>query len=170
MGPGNLARIGRGGELVARMLSLTSVRGLLTGSVLENFAEKGLLYRRITAQVDLKNGNMDVTNFKFESNAMNIDAKGRINLLEEHMDVGARLKPLGAVSTVAGAVPVVGKVAASLTEIYFNVSGPWENPRVSIIPGQGIADSIQDQAKGVGSVFKGAADLLGREESKWIKK
>jgi len=39
-----------------------------------------------------------------------------------------------------------------------------------MIPGQGIADSIEDQAKEVGSALKGAADLVGREESKWIKK
>jgi hypothetical protein len=64
----------------------------------------------------------------------------------------------------------VGKVAASLTEIYFNLSGSLDDPRVRIIPGQGIADSIQDQAKGVGSVFKGAADLLGKEENRWIGK
>ena len=36
--------------------------------------------------------------------------------------------------------------------------------------GQGIADSIEDQTKGVGSVFKGAADIVGREENKWIRK
>jgi hypothetical protein len=113
---------------------------------------------------------MDLTNFRADGDAMNIEAKGRINLLEEQMDVGVRLKPLGAVSTVAGAVPVVGKVAASLTEIYLNLSGSLEDPQISIAPGQGIADSIQDQAKGVGSIFKGVADVFGREENKWIKK
>ena len=170
IGPGKLARIGTGGEIVARMFSLTSVRGILTGGVFENFASTGLPYQRVSVQASLNNGNMDLTNFRFESDAMNIDAQGRINLLEKQMDVGARLKPLGTVSTAMGAVPLVGKVAASLTEIRFNVSGPWEDPRVSIIPGQGIADSIQDQARGVGSTIKGAADLLGREENKWIRK
>jgi len=113
---------------------------------------------------------MDLTKLRFESDAINIDAQGRIHLLEEQMDVGARLKALGMVSTAMGAVPVVGKVAASFTEIYFNVSGSLNDPRVSIIPGQGVADAVEDQAKWVGSVFKGAADLLGREENKWIRK
>jgi uncharacterized protein involved in outer membrane biogenesis len=170
MGPGNLSKIGRGGEWFARIFSLTSVRGILTGSVLEDFAGKGLPYRKIIAQTTVEGGNLNVTNFRLESDATNIDAKGRINLLEGQMDVGVRLRPLGAVSTVAGAVPVVGKVAASLTEVYLNLSGSWDDPRVSIIPGQGIADSIVDQAKEVGSTLKGAADLIGREESKWIKK
>ena len=170
MGPGNLAKIGSTGELFARIFSLTSVRGILTGSVLEDFAGKGLPYRNIIAQTTLNGGKLDVTNFRFESDAMNIDAKGRIDLLEEQMDVGVRLKPLGAVSTVAGAVPVVGRVAASLTEIYLNLSGSLDDPRVSIIPGQGTVDSIQDQAKGVGSTLKGATDLLGGEENKWIRK
>jgi hypothetical protein len=170
MGPGNLSRIGRGGEWFARIFSLTSVRGILTGSVLDDFAGKGLPYRKIIAQTTVEGGNVNVTHFRFESDVTNIDAKGRINLLEGQMDVGVRLRPLGSVSTVAGAVPVVGKVAASLTEVYLSLSGSWDDPRVSMIPGQGIADSIEDQAKEVGSALKGAADLVGREESKWIKK
>jgi AsmA protein len=163
MGPGTIAQIGRGGEIFARIFSLTSARGILTASVLEDFAGKGLPYRNIIWQTTLNGGNMDVTRWRFESDAMNIDAKGRINLLEEQMDVGVRLKPLGAVSTVVGAVPVVGKVAASLTEVYLNLSGSLDDPRVSYIPGKGIADSIEDQAKGVTGFF-------GREESKWVKK
>jgi len=170
IGPGTIARIGRGGAMMARMLSLTSIKGLLTGSVLEDFANKGLPYQKIIAQVDLKSGNMDLSKLRFESDAINIDAQGRIHLLEEQMDVGARLKPLGMVSTAMGVVPLVGKVAASLTEIYFNLSGSLDDPRVSIIPGQGVADAVEDQAKGVGSGVKGAADLLGREENKWIRK
>jgi hypothetical protein len=166
IGPGKLARIGGGGDFIARMLSLTSIRGILTGSVFENFASQGLPFRRMRAQTTFQNGDMDMTNFRFESDAMNIDAQGRVKLLEEKMDIGARLKPLSTVSTVAGAVPLVGKVAASLTEIYFNVTGPWDDPLVSIIPGQGLADSIQNQAKGVSSALKGAVDLLGREGSK----
>jgi uncharacterized protein YhdP len=170
IGPGKLAKIGRGGDFLARMLSLTSFRGIFTGSVFENFSGKGLPYQRIAVQAAFNNGNMDLTNFLFESIAMNISAQGRVNLLEGQMDVGARLKPLGVVSTAMGVVPLVGKVAASLTEIYFNLSGSLDDPRVRIIPGQGIADSIEDQAKGVGSIFKGVADVFGREENKWIKK
>jgi uncharacterized protein YhdP len=170
IGPGTIAQIGRGGAWMARMLSLTSVRGILSGSVLEDFAGKGLPYRRIIAQATLNSGNMDLANFRFESDAMNIDARGRINLPEEQMDVRASLKPLGTVSTVMGAVPLVGKVAAGLTEIHFNLSGSLDDPRVSIIPGQGIADSIQDQAKGAESTLKGITGHPEREENKWIRK
>ena len=66
IGPGKLARIGRGGDFLARMLSLTSFRGIFTGSVFENFAGNGLPYQRITAQVAFNNGNMDLTNFRFD--------------------------------------------------------------------------------------------------------
>jgi hypothetical protein len=86
------------------------------------------------------------------------------------MDVGARWMPLGAVSTVMGFVPLVGKVATGLTEIHFNLSGSLDDPRVIIIPGQGAANAIGDQARGVGSIFRGVADVFGREENKWIKK
>jgi uncharacterized protein involved in outer membrane biogenesis len=166
IGPGRIARIGRGGAFLARILSLTSIRGILTGSVFTNFEANGLPYQSISGQVTFNNGNMDLTNFRFVSYAVNLNAQGRINLLEGQMDVGARLRPLGAVSTAMGFVPFVGRVAAGLTEIHFNLSGPVDDPRVFIIPGQGIADSIQDQARGVGSMFRGAADLFRRDENK----
>jgi uncharacterized protein YhdP len=164
IGPGRIARIGRGGAFLARILSLTSIRGILTGSVFENFATNGLPYQSISGQVTFNNGNMDLTNFRFVSYSVNLNAQGRINLLEGQMDVGARLRPLGAVSTAMGFVPFVGKVAASFTEIYFSLSGSLDDPRVIIIPGQGVADAIGNQARGVGSMFRGAADLFRRNE------
>jgi uncharacterized protein YhdP len=170
IGPGTLARIGRGGEILARLFSLTSLRGILTGSVFDRFATDGFPFRSISAQAAFSNGHMEFNDFRFESNAMNMDARGRVNLLEAQLDITARLKPLGAVSTVAGAVPVVGKVAASLTEIHFNVSGSVDDPRVFVIPGQGVVGAVEDQAKGVGSTLKGVTDFFGREESKWIRK
>jgi len=164
IGPGRIARIGRGGAFLARILSLTSIRGILTGSVFTNFEANGLPYQSISGQVTFNNGNMDLTNFRFVSYSVNLNAQGRINLLEGQMDVGARLRPLGAVSTAMGFVPFVGKVAASFTEIYFSLSGSLDDPRVIIIPGQGVADAIGNQARGVGSMFRGAADLFRRNE------
>jgi hypothetical protein len=169
IGPGKLARIGRGGDFLAKMLSLISIRGILTGSVFDNFASKGLVYQTITAQTTFQKGSMDLTNFLFESNAMNLAAQGRVDLIKQQMDINASLKPLGAVSTVIGIVPLVGKVAAGLTEIHFNLSGSLDDPRVLIIPGQGVANSIQNQAKGMGSIFRGFSDFFGREE-KSLKK
>jgi uncharacterized protein YhdP len=162
VGPGRIARIGRGGAFLARILSLTSIRGILTGSVFENFATNGLPFQTIATQTTFKNGNMDLTNFRFVSNAVNLNAQGRLNLLEGQMDVGARWRPLGAVSTVMGFVPLVGKVAAGLTEIHFNLSGSLDDPRVIIIPGQGVANAIGDQANGVGSIFRGVTGLFDR--------
>jgi uncharacterized protein YhdP len=170
IGPGKLARIGTGGDFLAKMLSVISIRGILTGSVFEDFAGKGLPYRTIVMQTVLQNGNMDLTKFLFESNAMNLAAQGRVDLVKGQMDINTSLKPLGTVSTVVGAVPLVGKVAAGLTEIHFNLSGSLDDPRVSIIPGQGIVNSIQNQAKGIGSAFRGFTDLFGRDEDKWLKK
>jgi uncharacterized protein YhdP len=145
------------------MLSLTSLRGILTGSVFDKFATEGLPFRSIGARAAFSKGGMDLSAFRLESNALNLEAEGRVDLLEEQMDLRARLKPLGEVSSVVGAVPLVGKVAASLTEINFSLNGSWDDPRVSIIPGRGVAYAIEDQAKGV-------TGFLGREENKWIRK
>ena len=167
IGPGTITKIGRGGELMARMLSLASLRGILTASVFGDFANKGLPYQRIIAQASFDNGNMDLKDFRFESNALNLDAQGRINLVEERMDIRAKLKPLGMVTTVVGIVPLVGKVAASLTEIHLNVSGSLDDPQISLVPaGLGVADAIQDEARGVGRVLKGFTDFFGTGENK----
>ena len=95
---------------------------------------------------------------------MNMGAQGRINLVEEQIEMGVKFEPLGAVSTALGIVPLVGKVAAGVTEIHFNVSGSLDDPRVTYIPGQGVADAIQDEAKGAGRVLKGVTDFLGEGE------
>jgi hypothetical protein len=166
IGPGKLARIGRGGNFLAKMLSLMSLRGIFTGSVFNDFAAKGLPYQSITVQSVLRNGKMDLTEFQFVSNAVNLAAQGRIDLIRQQMGVNASLKPLGTVSTVMGFVPLVGKVAAGLTEIHFHLSGSLDDPRVFIIPGQGIANSIENQAKGMGSIFRGFTDFFGKEEDK----
>jgi hypothetical protein len=166
IGPGNLTRTGRDGELMARILSLTSIRGILSGSVFGEFANKGLPYHRMTAQAIFNNGSMDLKDYQFESDYMNMGAQGRINLIEEQMEIGVRLKPLGVVSTALGVVPLVGKVAASLTEIYLNVTGSLDDPQISIVPGQGVADAVQDEAKGVGRVLKGVTDFFGQGETK----
>jgi uncharacterized protein YhdP len=166
VGPGTIARIGRSGELLARVLSLTSLRGILTARVFHDFADKGLPYQRIIGQATFNNGNMDLKDFRFESNVMNMGAQGRINLVEEQIEIGVKLKPLGMVTTVVGIVPLVGKAAAGLTEIYLNVSGSLEDPQISIVPGQGMADAIQDEAKGAGRVLKGLTDFSDKGENK----
>ena len=166
MGPGDLTRIGRSGELMARMLSLTSLRGILEWSVFENFAAKGLPYQRITTQATFNNGNMDLKDFRFESNVVHMGVQGRINLVEEQIEIGVKFKPLGVATTVVGMVPLVGKVAAGLTEIYLNVSGSLDDPQISIVPGQGIADAIQDEARGAGKVLKGFTDFFDKGENK----
>ena len=170
IGPGKVARIGRGGEMLAKVLSLMSIRGILTGSLFENFASQGLPYRSIIAQAALKNGNMDLTAFHFESNVMNVDAQGRIHMIDEQMKLQASLKPLGMVSTAMGFVPLLGQIAAGLTEIHFDLGGSLDDPRIFIIPGQGIAESIENEAKGVGSALEGAADLFGRDKHKELRK
>ena len=170
IGPGKLARIGRGGNFLAKMLSLMSLRGIFTGSVFNDFAAKGLPYQSITVQSVLRNGKMDLTEFQFVSNAVNLAAQGRIDLIRQQMGVNASLKPLGTVSTVMGFVPLVGKVAAGLTEIHFHLSGSLDDPRVFIIPGQGIASSVENQAKGMGSIFRGFTDFFGKEEGKSLQK
>ena len=165
-GPGKLARLGRGGELMARMISLTTLRGILTGSVFEDFATKGLPYQRIIAQATFNNGNMDLNDFRFGSNVVNLDAKGRINLLEKQIDMRVAWKPLGVVTTVVGIVPLVGKAAAGLTEIHLDLKGSLDDPQVSIVPGQGVADAIQDEARGAGRVLKGFTDFFDKGENK----
>ena len=69
-----------------------------------------------------------------------------------------------------GFVPLLGQIAAGLTEIHFDLGGSLDDPRIFIIPGQGIAESIENEAKGVGSALEGAADLFGRDKHKELRK
>ena len=162
MGPGTITRVGRFGATMARIISFASVRGLLSGEVLSDLTREGLPYRAITAETAFDKGSMGVSAFRFRSNALTMDAQGRVDLIQEQMAIQVALRPLGTANTLLGFLPIVGQPLEAMTSIHLAVRGPLDSPDINLAPGQGIESAIQGGAQGTGSIITGITNFLQR--------
>jgi uncharacterized protein YhdP len=162
MGPGAITRIGRFGATMARIISFVSVRSLLSGEVLSDLTREGLSYRAISTETAFDKGSMGVSAFRFRSNALTMDAQGRVDLIQEQMAIQVALRPLGTANTLLGFLPVVGQPLEAMTSIHLVVRGPLDSPDISLAPGQGIESAIQGGAHGTGSIITGITNFLQR--------
>jgi uncharacterized protein YhdP len=166
MGPGSLNKIGKIGDMMVHILSLTSVKSILSGRLIDNLTDKGLSYQTIKARTTFNKGNLELDNFRFESDAMNMDAQGSINLVDEQMNIEAELKPLRAVGTALGLVPVLGKSAEELTRIHLRLKGSLDNPKIGVVLGEGVVDDVKGAKKKTGTILKGIIDFFKKEKNK----
>lgn len=160
MGPGTVTRIGKFGATMAKILSFTSVKGLLSGRFLDDFSGKGLPYRTMTAHTTFARGGMDVGAFTFQSDAMTMNARGRIDLLNERQDMQAQVEALGIVNKILQFVPIVGRAAEALTAIPLRVTGSLDDPDVRLAVGQDTKDAITEEEQSLRRPLRGTTDSL----------
>ena len=170
IGPGRLMKIGRMGDLFASILALTSIKGLLSGEIVDNLESEGITFEHIKSETNFKGGNMNINNLFFKSDALNMHAQGTVGLLDEQLNMKAELVPLGTFDKILGFVPIVGKGAADLTKIYLDLEGPLENPKIRTRLTKGVATGVEDATKaagkdvkkGTGFVEKGLEKIFGK--------
>jgi len=132
MGPGVFRRIGQSGELMAKILSLTSVQGLLSGSLFRDFDKKGMSYQTLTTQTVFSKGILDVKSLQLKGDTMNMAGRGRIDMVNEQLDLAVNLGTLGLVGEVLKAIPLFGQPMDSLTEIHVDIQGSFEKPDIKM--------------------------------------
>ena len=154
MGPGNLTKIGRIGDLFLRILSITSVRGTLSGSLVDDLTGQGLSFRKIKAQTAFDKGIMALKDFQFISDAMLINSQGNINLMNEKLDLDVVLEPLRGVGKAIGNIPLVGEAAEDLTGIRLEIKGPLEKPEIRPAEAKQILKGIKTEVKEPEKILK----------------
>jgi len=132
MGPGVFRRIGQSGELMAKILSLTSVQGLLSGSLFRDFDKDGMTYKTLTTQTVFSKGILDVNSLQLKGDTMNMAGRGRIDMVNEQLDFAVNLGTLGLVGEVLKAIPLFGKPVDSLTEVHVDIQGSFEKPDIKM--------------------------------------
>ena len=132
MGPGCFRKIGQAGELMAKILSLTSVQGILSGSLFRDFDKEGLNYQTITAQTAFSKGQLDIKGFQLKGDAVNMAAQGRVDMVDEQLHLAMNLGTLGLVGEVLKAIPLFGKPVDSVTEIHVDVRGSFKKPDIKM--------------------------------------
>jgi len=161
MGPGRFRKIGQAGELMAKILSLTSVQGLLSGALFRDFDKDGLNYKTITTQAAFSKGNLDIKNLQLDSDSMNMAAQGRIDMVNEQLNLAMNLGTLGPLpGEVLKAIPLFGKPVDGLTEIQVAVNGSFEKPDIRMGLIQGAEKAPKAEERNDAKPIRSLGDLL----------
>jgi uncharacterized protein involved in outer membrane biogenesis len=165
IGPGTLYQAGRIGNLLGKVLSIASIKGVLSGRTIENLASEGLPFQSLTAQAIFDNGTLNLENLDFKSDTLDAVSKGTIDLVNREMMISADLVPFSVADTALGFIPVAGDTAQSLTQVHLEIEGPLDDPVIKstqlnrLI--EGVVKEPVDILKGVG---KGLKKLIPKSE------
>jgi uncharacterized protein involved in outer membrane biogenesis len=170
MGPGRVYKLGRAGNVFFDLLNFLSLSNLLSGKALKDLATEGVPYKSIKAVTSLQGGKLSFSRLKLESPALELDAKGDIDLVKKRLDMNADINIFAVLDKILGLVPIVGQAGAKLTRVYVTLKGDVENPEISIRPVEGLTKAgekgVHEGEKDAGDVIKdfrkGLKDILGK--------
>ena len=136
--------------VLSKIFSLLNVSQLLKFQ-LPDMVSGGMPYHRLTATLSIKDGIISSNDIYVASDAINISAIGKADLVKDELDATIGVKPLQTVDKVLSHIPIVGWILTgknkSLITAYFEAKGKLEDPQVRAIP-------VQSMAKGVFNIFK----------------
>ena len=135
-------------DLLSKILAVTRIQSILTGDILRDLTSEGIPFDQIKAGITLGDGNLNISAFNFLSSAMNLSAKGSIDLVKKNLDVDVELEPFEIIDKALGLVPFAGKIGRKFTRYHVAVSGPVDKPRIRLGPVRKVTDTIKKKEKG----------------------
>ncbi|MEN6624243.1 MAG: AsmA-like C-terminal domain-containing protein [Smithella sp.] len=146
-------QINAGKGVLERFAVLSKIFSLLNVVQLAKFklpdmAKGGMPYTKITGDLSLDNGVLSSKNFFIDSDAMQISAAGKVDLLNKELDNIVGVHPLHTLDKIVARIPVAGWLLTdkkgNLITVHFKVDGKWGNPNVTPIPVQSVAQGTLD--------------------------
>jgi uncharacterized protein involved in outer membrane biogenesis len=168
VGPGRIPEVKYLGKLATRALTLINIRGLFSGALADKLQNEGIPFKAIKSETTFNNGNMNVNSFIFISDSMNANSQGVIKLRDEKIALQIIVQPLQTIDKVLGLVPIVGRIAKKLTNVYLTVVGPLDNPEIRTTLTKGITEAIKGTLRIPGTIVKDVEDL-SNEIDEYIK-
>ena len=143
---------------LSKIFSILNVSQLLKFR-LPDMVSGGMPYNRITGDFAIRDGSASTKNLFLDSNAINLSAVGKLDLVKNELDLNIGVQPLQTVDKVVNRIPIVGWILTgkdkSLITTYFEAKGRIEDPQVTAVP-------VKSLAKGVLNIFKRVFELPGR--------
>jgi hypothetical protein len=128
-------------ELLAKILSLKSVRALLKGDV--RLGAHGLKYRRIAAKAKIENGEMTLEEAALDSLALGLAAHGTINLGNHDSHLTVLVAPFGRLDRIVRKIPILGYViGGAFTSVPVAVTGDIRNPLVAPLGPRAVGSEV----------------------------
>ena len=136
------------------MLNFVTIKHLFSDTLTDKTQNIGTPFKAIKSEATFNKGNMNLHNLIFISDSLNGNSQGVINFADEKIALQVVIEPLQTINKVLNLVPVLGKQAQKLTNIYLMVEGPLDNPKARTIYTKGFTDAIKGTLGIPGTVFK----------------
>lgn len=145
-------------SVLSKVFSILNFSQLLKFQ-LPDMVSGGMPYNRINATLSLHDGLISTNDLFIDSDAMNVSAIGKIDLIREEVDVTVGVQPLQTVDKVVNRIPIVGWILTgkdkSFITTYFEAKGKWNDPVVTAIP-------VKTMARGILDIFLRVFQLPGK--------
>lgn len=147
-------RLGRN-ALLAQILALLNLRALVDTSGSDAPGE-GMPYRRLSADVTVARGVARTENLILEAPAASASAVGRLDLVDETLDVDVAVRPFQNVDALLMKIPIAGWLLGGrekgLIIAYYKVTGTLDAPRMTARP-------LETLGRDVFGVFRRLLDI-----------
>ncbi len=118
---------------LARMLTLTSFQGIE-----DVVAGNGITFRQLEAPFRLTEDAIDLKDVRARGSSLGILAEGRINRVDDTLDLAGEIAPAYTLNSLLGRIPIVGDVLTGggqgIFAATYKVRGPIGDPTVSVNP------------------------------------
>lgn len=154
LGPGNLNKVGKAGNFIAKLSSMAHISSLFSGRLFKDLSNRGIPFETITTQTSFKKGTLNLNKLHFGSDAMTVDGQGTIDLINQNLNMEALLVPLATVDDALQYIPIVGQALGAVTKIQINVEGPLEDPKIHTAEASNVGKSLETEVNEPKTIFE----------------
>jgi hypothetical protein len=134
-------RIDRFG-LLMQIFSLLNITEIFSGQ-LPDLRRQGLAYDSLTVDAHLKEGSLHLEKGLLDGSSMNIACTGRIDLLNQKLDLIVFAVPFKTADRILKLLPIIGYIMDySVVSIAMKVTGDLKNPKVDYLPAKMLGSGI----------------------------
>jgi hypothetical protein len=132
-------------KTLARIFSILNISQLFWGR-LPDLKTKGLPYRQIMANIQVKDGVASTEDFIVESDSIRITLLGKIDLVKSQIDATIGVHPLVTVDTILSHVPLAGYILTGQDKAFlsyvYEVKGDLDDPKIEAVPIKGLGENL----------------------------
>ncbi len=147
---GNLKLVMRDGQMgsqsvTSRILSIINIGQLFNVKDLDVSAQ-GFPYQKLTADIAIEHGVARTENLLFESRAFDLSAVGKVNLVEETIEMDLAVRPFQNVDRFLNMIPLAGWFFGgkekSVVATFYRVTGSLKNPQVTSLTAKSLGRNV----------------------------
>jgi len=130
---------------LARIFSILNVSQLLWGR-LPDLKTKGLPYRQMMANIQVKDGVASTGDFIVQSDAIRITLLGKIDLVKNQIDATIGVHPLVTIDMILSHLPLAGYILTGQDKAFlsylYEVKGDLDDPKIEAVPIKGLGENL----------------------------